>query len=380
MKKKWIRILCAAGAAAMLLSGCTAGKSPAGSGSTPASAALSASTNDGTLHMTQDNTVASKAYEKKDTYAQFLQKAQPFAAIPGLKQGMVPQGMGLCAQNERIYISGYFSADAELPSAIVALDASTGSFVSEYYLYNADGTPFCSHVGGVAVTEDTLYVSAKLDNDGSYSVAAIPLSDLAESGSQNVTIQTVVPVPVSPSFMSYANGVLWIGNFYYPAKDYGLSPEINFTTASADGTCGCYILGYAMGDKEAAFLASSAGSPMPDYVLVAPDRIQGMTMLENGTVILSQSYGRKSDSTLLCYKLALTDAADTQIAVGSGSVKAWILDSARQTQAIQAMPMTEALSDIPGSNTCYVLFESGAMHYDDGKYRTDCLWKLNLDA
>ena len=41
------------------------------------------------------------------------------------------------------------------------------------------------------------------------------------------------------------------------------------------------------------------------------------------------------------------------------------------------MPMTEALCTDPDGNVL-VLFESGAMAYSDGKYRTDHVWSLNL--
>ena len=381
MKRNWLFPLFAAATAVAVLTGCAAA-APSGSSNALSASSATITEDDGSLHMTQAGTVTSKTYEKKDTYAQFMACAAPFSTIPGLNQGMVPQGMGVCTANGRIYISGYFSEDAKLPSAIVALDAKTGDFTAEYYLYNADGTAFTSHVGGVAVTDQTLYVSAKLDNDGSYSVAAIPLADLNETGSQKVTVQTVISVPVSPSFLNYSAGTLWVGNFYHPDKDYDLSPEINHTTATADGDYGCYIVGYDLSNGgEEAFLAAAGGSyPTPDYILAAPDRIQGMTMLDNGIVVLSQSYGRKNDSNLLCYRLSLEDAPDTKTAVGSsGEVDTWVLDASRATKSVTAMPMTEALSAIPGENTCYVLFESGAMHYSDGKYRTDCLWKFTPD-
>ena len=356
--------------AAVLLCGC--GKREAS-----AVSELPAAAGNG-LRLTQSEAVNSTAYEKEAAYADFLAAAKPAFLIPGLEEGCVPQGMGLCAAKGRLYISNYFTADG-MPSVITALDAQSGTLKAEYFLYQPGGAAFDSHVGGVAVSDTTLYVSAKLDNDGGYSIAAIPLESLAESGSQNVSVETIIQLPVSPSFLNYSDGVLWVGNFYHPDKDYGLSPAMNFTTAAADGDYGCYILGYRLGEDAAARMQPAAGAayPIPDYVLAAPDRIQGMTLTEDGRAVLSQSYGRKNDSTLLGYTLDLTKTPALTAEVGGQQVPCWVLDSTCQNMSLTAMPMTEALSLAPDGGV-YVLFESGAMHYSDGKNRTDRIWELTL--
>ena len=122
-------------------------------------------------------------------------------------------------------------------------------------------------------------------------MAVFPLDQLHASGSHDVTVERTIPVPVSPSFLNYSRGILWMGNFCHPKADYNLSPELNFTTPSADGEYGCYIL-----------------------------------------------------------------------------------DSARQSEAMTVMPMTEALCLSPAG--VLVLFESGSSRYSDGKYRTDHVWEV----
>ena len=101
-----------------------------------------------------------------------------------------------------------------------------------------------------------------------------------------------------------------------------------------------------------------------------------MVFCDDGTVLLSQSYGRKNNSTLLRYDLDL-NRADGSVPVGNREVPAYILDGSVLREAITAMPMTEALCTDPDGNVL-VLFESGAMAYSDGKYRTDHVWCLNL--
>lgn len=352
-----------------LLCGC------GGSAPTPEAEALPEES-DGGLTLTQTQTVKSEKYLGQNEFADFLSLAQKNYLIPGLNEAAIPQGMSYCADTGLLYISAYYKVDA-VPSVIMALDGESGELVAEYRLYHPDGSPFVSHVGGLAAAGDYLYVSAALDNDGSYSVALIPLGDLPAEGSHDVTVEETVSLPVSPSFLSYSQGILWVGNFYHPSADYGLSTGMNFTTGTADGDFGCYILGFVLEDSGA--LGGGTGvSPTPDYVLVAPDRIQGMVFCEDGTVLLSQSYGRKNNSALLRYDLEL-DRAEVTVSVGGSQVPAFLLDSSVQREALTAMPMTEALA-IGGDGSILVLFESGAMAYNDGKYRTDHVWSLRFSG
>ena len=191
----------------------------------------------------------------------------------------------------------------------------------------------------------------------------------------DITIKKTVALPVSPSFLSCSQGILWVGNFYHPAADYGLSTGMNFTTKTADGDFGCYILGYDL-NRSDALSAGPEGFPIPDCVLVAPDRIQGMAFCNDGTVLLSQSYGRKNNSSLLRYELNL-NLPDLTVPVGGREVPACLLDSKTQRETITAMPMTEALT-LDNDGDVLVLFESGAMAYQDGKYRTDYVWRLRF--
>ena len=325
------------------------------------------------LTLTQTQSVSSEKYLGKDEFASFLSRAEKEYLIPGLNEAAIPQGMSYCGDTGLLYISAYFKADS-VPSVIVALDAKSGNFAAEYRLFNSDGSPFSSHVGGLAVAGDHLYVSAKLDNDGNYSVAVIPLASLPAEGSHDLVIESMVALPVSPSFLNYSQGILWAGNFYHPSADYGLSHGMDYTTETADGDYGCYILGYDLGGE---VLGGGSGSaPVPDYVLVAPDRIQGMVLCDDGTVLLSQSYGRKNNSALLRYDLDL-NRPDSSVPVDGSQVPAYILDSRVLREEITAMPMTEALAAGPEGNVL-VLFESGAMAYKDGKFRTDHVWSLKL--
>ena len=349
--------------------------SSAGGADTGSQSGSASGTETAAFRMTQEGTVRNEKFREQEEFADFIAAAESRFLIPGLNQAMTPQGITFSEETGLVYISSY--AIVEIPSVISAVNLDTGELAAEYYLFNEDGTPFTSHVGGVAVAEGNLYVSAKLDNDGSYSIAVLPMENLPVSGSHDITVEETIPLPVSPSFLNYSQGVLWVGTFYHPKGDYNLSKGMAFTTPTADGESGCYILGYDLGGGKLS-VPEGERYPVPVIALVAPDKIQGVVALPDGestTVWLSQSYGRGANSTLLAYQFSREGAPDTQIDVAGHDTGAYVLDSKRQTQAVTAMPMTEGLC-LSREGGFLVLFESGSSRYSDGKYRTDHVWEM----
>ena len=326
--------------------------------------------------MTQESNVRKATYENKDAYTDFLAQTEKLFLIPGLKQVLTPQGIAVCPTTGRTYISSY-SVDG-VPSAIAVTEADTHELVAEYYLFNADGSPFTSHVGGVAVTETHMYVSDNKDAAGNYRIAYIPLSELPAEGSHNITLKDSITSAVSPSLLNFSNGYLWIGNFYHPSADYVLSPNLEFTTMADDGSeYGCYILGFDMSQGHERLLTDGA-YPIPDVILVAPNRIQGMTLAGSNKVVLSQSYGRANDSTLYVYDLDLAGEPDLQIPLDGQDVPAFLLDGNRLVQSLNSIPMSEGLATALDGRVL-VLYESGAIRYEDGKHRTSYVWALTVE-
>ena len=328
------------------------------------------------LRLTQESNVRKATYEDKTAYTDFLAQAEKLFIIPGLKQVLTPQGIAVCPTTGRTYISSY-CVDG-LPSVITVTEAETNELVAEYYLYHADGTPLESHVGGVAVTDTHLYVSETMDSDGSYRIAAIPLAELPAEGAHHVAVTETIPMAMSPSMMNYSGGYLWVGNFYHPKAEYGLSPNMNYTTTAADGSeYGCYILGFDMSEGHRR-LTGAEPFPMPDVILAAPDRIQGMTLAGSNKVVLSQSYGRANDATLMIYDLDLSAAADLTLTLEDQEIPAYLLDGDRMVQSLNSIPMTEGLS-VGQDGRVLVLYESGAIRYEDGKHRTSYVWALTVE-
>ena len=197
------QFLCSLGLAVALLAGCGATAASLPASSAPAAASAAAPAPEEKMLYSQTTTVAAETYLGNSTFADYLGKAEPQFLIPGLAENLIPQGMDICDATGILYISGYYSTKGKC-SAIVAVDTATGRLTAEYLLKKPGNLPFDGHVGGVAVSDTTLYLSGTNDTEGRTTILAIPLSSLPAEGSHEVTVEQSIPVPVSPSFLSFS--------------------------------------------------------------------------------------------------------------------------------------------------------------------------------
>lgn len=309
----------------------------------------------------------------RGVFADFSADAEKFCLTPGVEENYVPQGLARGAGNGWLYVSAY-DGDGKQASVIMVLDGD-GLLIAEYFLHHADGSIFTGHVGGIAVTEDVLYVSAGSDADGDYIIAEFSLAELAVSGAQDLRITRTVAVPIGASWLSYADGILWVGNFYLKGS-YDLGKIFDFTTKSADGKAyGGYAAAYDLSASEVKALTVAEGEPyaIPDFVLATPDRVQGF-VCEDGVIALSLSYGRKNNSTIVFHTVDMTKP-DRTLALDGRSYPFTVLDSRNQRASVTAMPMTEGLAPA-GDGRLLVLFESGANKYSNASFPTDMIWSM----
>lgn len=322
------------------------------------------------MQYTQEQVVESDTFTGETKYTSFLTSAQRDTMIAGLKQHLVPQGLAQSHKTNLLYMSAYASDGGN--SAILVYNPD-GHLCAEYVIYNADGSPCTNHLGGIAVTDTTLFVS--YDSNTAYRVAAIPLGSLVTRGTQKVFLSTTYEVPVATSFLSYYDGYLWMGNFYLPSGGYDLMRILNYTTTVNGEAYGCYIAGYDISKLGADRLspANNQTYATPDVMMAAPQKVQGMTFdTQTHTVILSHSWGRKNDSSLAFYTVDIQKKADTTITLNNTEIPCFLLaDSAKQ---VKTLPMAEGIT-LGGDGTVRVLYESGANKYSDGLHRTDYIWQ-----
>lgn len=318
---------------------------------------------------TQKQVVETETFTAQTKYSNFLNASTRGALVAGLSQDLVPQGLAQSHKTDLVYMSAYSSSGAG--SAILVYDAN-GRFCAEYLLYNRNGSACTSHLGGVAVTDTTLFVS--YDGNGMYRVAAIPIADLATSGTQKVVLNTLYEVPVATSFLSFYDGWLWMGNFYLPSGGYDLMRILNYTTTVNGEEYGCYIAGFDLSQLGNDRLAPASGQTYatPDVMMAAPQKVQGMAFdTKTNTVVLSHSWGRKNDSSLAFYTVDFTAKSDTTVTLNGKAVPCYFLATPAKT--VTALPMAEGIT-LNGNGAVSVLFESGANKYSDGLHRTDYIW------
>lgn len=288
-------------------------------------------------------------------YPAFWEAGELSVLVPGLKEEFVPQGIAWLAGDGDWLFAGYSSGKDN--SALLAVDGRTGELVKQVKLQNVDGSKYTGHAGGVCVTETDIYVS------NAHKLLRLSL-DTYESlpASAYCAFEEEIPVPVNASYCSYAEGVLWVGEFQY-GSEYPTSAA--HKVGSADGLQRAWTCGYRMGPGQ--------DFSAPDYILSMTERIQGMTAL-NGKIYLSQSYGRRVSSMIYRYSDVLSGPPALTAEVDGHEVPLWILDSSALEAALISPPMAECLCAADGA--LYVVFESAAAAYKGALNPMDRVFRL----
>lgn len=286
--------------------------------------------------------------------------------IPGLKQNFVPQGIACWEERGWLLISGYYLPLAGTGSAaLLAVDGGTGKLVGEYTLIDGTGRELGGHFSGVAVTDNDVFIT------GGYSLYRIPLRELSRVGAKGALhVAQELPVGVSADACCYSGQVLWVCE-YYQADKYPLKGE--HVTLCADGTKQyAWMVGYTVTEQ----------GLEPACVFSVPDKVQGVTALEDGRLFFSQSYGRRNPSRLALYRDPRGSEADGYVSLEGRAVPMWQLDSRNLLESMSAPPMAEGCCR--AGEGAYLLFESAAYYYrcldpdNRSLHPTDTLWYVDM--
>jgi hypothetical protein len=304
------------------------------------------------------STATPKPADYHNEYPDLWKISDDGPAIPQLSTGLVPQGLAYWKEKNWLIIANY---QEKGPSSLTVVDAGTGAEVKTVQLSQENGDAYTGHAGGAAVSQKYLWLGSESK------VYYMPLSSVAETPNNGkLTFAGRFQTETKSSFITYAEGILWAGDFYYyPDNDTAASHKLKHPTESV--TYNAWAAAYRL-DPKTDLLPPASGKAVPDYVLAITDRIQGMAVTPN-SVILSQSYGRTKQSTLFRHKLPdLNGKPDQTVTVGGKTVPLWFMDRASQGEnlpKLTAPSMSEGVvSD--GGNKLYVLFESGAKSYRSG--------------
>ncbi|NOU74898.1 hypothetical protein GC098_26510 [Paenibacillus sp. LMG 31458] len=292
----------------------------------------------------------------------FLQKAKQGPIVPALKQNAIPQGMAYLEDLKWILVS-YYREDGK-PSLLTVIDVGTGKMVKAFELHKSDGTPYTGHAGGITASRKHIWISSEQD------VNFINTEDILKADNGKLTFKGSVKNDTRASFTTYADGVLWIGEFAQ-GTDYP-TDKSHYMTNRDDKEHRAWAVGYKLDAETDLPVAKEQGATpaVPDYIMSLPGSIQGMFVTKDG-IWLSQSSGRNNASTLHCFVNSMTvDKPHTTVSVRGKDVPVWFLDSKSLKSKMEAPPMSEGLFETNGQ--LYILFESGAT-----KYKTSSSYALD---
>ncbi len=279
------------------------------------------------------------------TYPQFYALARQEFAIPGLSEGVCPQGLTALPENEEGYtfaMSGYMSEGASRVYLIDEENGQNGKFIT----LSKGGKADESHFGGVACSDSFLYVACGDE------IARLPLEKVFATENGGAVEADYFPAGLNVAFCQYSDteNILYVGEFYRPGN-YETPASHHMETADGSMNYGV-VYAYAVD-------ASGAPADEPSYAVSVREQVQGIAVYEGG-IALSCSYGLP-DSTIWVYENILGGETDKTLDVDGTGVPLYMLDSSNLKTTITAPCMSEEIAVKDGR--LYILFESLSNKY-----------------
>ena len=277
------------------------------------------------------------------SYPQFGALARAEFEIPGLSEGVCPQGLCALPENEAGYdfaMSGYLSEGA---SRVYLIDEE-GEAETRYGTVLENGVADASHFGGVACSDKYLYVAS------GERIARLSLAEAAAAESGGGVEAEYFAAGLNAAFCQYDGNLLYVGEFYRPGN-YETPASHHMETADGSMNYGV-VYAYAVD-------ASGAPADEPSYAVSVREQVQGIAVYEGG-IALSCSYGLP-DSTIWVYENILGGETDKTLDVDGTGVPLYMLDSSNLKTTITAPCMSEEIAVKDGR--LYILFESLSNKY-----------------
>lgn len=272
--------------------------------------------------------------------------------IPGLMDGMVPQGFDI-VEGEGIYLIGGYQKDHS-SSRIYRVEKSSGKSNGYVVMGDENGQGIAPHAGGLAVYGDYLFVAGDEDT----SVNVYRLSDVlnAESGAvltKAYTFKTAINV----AFLCFTDEGLIVGEFYRD-PNY-MTDESHWITGVSGVENRALAYFYAYDDGEGSLCGVSQ---IPSAIYSLPDLVQGMA-IKDGKMWISQSYGT-AKSVISCYDIS--DSASVvmndKVPASEGvSTPVYVLGSNNMVSSFEAAPMAEEIIFVDGK--LLIMCESASLKY-----------------
>ena len=327
-----------------------------------------------TNEITQTAVIEISDITEEEVFADFLNKFKASHTIPGLLEGVIPQGMCYEEATGYLLISGYYEK-GKFPSVIMAIDEKSGKFIGSYSLKNTEGDDYYGHAGGIASSQNTVYVTS----EGECYTFPSTLFKTLKNG-DSIQFQGKFKLNTAGSFACIYNNILWTGDFV-ENNDKVKEVKKDVTTLQNGETFYAYCEGYALkeGLPDVKKINSDSTGYVPDYIIAIPEQVQGMAFTKTNKIIFSTSYGRKNNSKIYVYEDFLVKEKSGIKMIDNKEVDLYACSSSYLAEEIVALPMSEGMANSPDG--IYIAFESGAKKYRQGrgKFPVDTLYYTTIE-
>ena len=324
--------------------------------------------------ITQTAVVTETDINEIEEYKYFFNEFKEDFTIPGLFEGIIPQGICYIGELDAFAISGYYE-DGLFPSVLMLVDAESGKFTKAFPLQNVDEKAYSGHAGGLTASENYIYITSE---NTCYIYEIDKLKSLKNG--DILQFESNFKLNSFGSFACYNDGVLWTGDFI-ESSDKGRESARKITTLPSGETFYAYCEGYILKDglPDIKKVNSETTGYIPDYLLAIPEQVQGMSFTISGKIIFSTSYGRKNNSKIYVYDDVLLTERIGTYNIEETKIDLLACSSDLLKETIIAPPMAEGITQ--GEKGQYIIFESGAEKYRNhrGKYPTDTAFKTNIE-
>lgn len=287
----------------------------------------------------------------------FNENSEAAFIIPGLKEGVVPQGIFYEEENDIFLISGYYKEKSQ-PSRIILVDGE-GNFIKSVGCHGKKNKA-TGHFGGIAVFKDNVYI-ATTSVTHVLSLSKI----LAADDDAYVPIEAELYTDTTCSYVNVCDGVLYIGEFtdinftdikeatnIYKAKN----GEIYFSRVNA------FVL-----DENAPWgirpdKIDEENNMVPDFALTSPFKVQGMTRLPDGKIVYTASSTAVTNSRVYLYDDVTVGTPDEIIKIAGQDVPLYYCQKADRIAQYRVPTFLEEITVHPDGNV-YIITESAAAPY-----------------
>ena len=331
-------------------------------------------TKDITDKITQTNVILQSTIQENEDYTEFLNEFSSDFTIPGLLEGVIPQGICYNALLNSYIISNYYEDEA-YPSVITIVSAKTGKFEKALFLQYDDGTDYKGHAGGIACSDDYIFISS----DGQcFTISLEAVIKTENYGSVN--FESNFKLNTKGSFAAFYDDVLWFGDFIESDKKEREKATLVKTLDSGE-TFYAFCEGYILENGLPKFksINSMQNGYVPDYYIAIPEQVQGMAFSKTGNIIFSTSYGRKNNSHLYIYEDVLISERVGTVDIDGNIINLLACSNENLLKAITALPMSEGMTQSKYGVT--LVFESGAEKYRQhrGKHPVDTVYTGDIE-